>query len=290
MRVVLHRLAPWLDLIHELLRQPRRELPHRLLVEMLTETFGCRAASNWVEPGGELGFLMANPPANWPPADHLDYWATEAMWEHPIFCWLMAAGDPTATTLGRVPPQFGSRRSRGRIREELGPVELDQQLSIPFANDGTSHRTMTVARTGEDFSDEDLELARRLQPLLMLLERQVSALREVAPRDSAAPLTGRELAVLVLLSRGFTAAAIAHHLGASVRTVHKHLEHVYRKLGVNDRLLAVQVARGLGLLQPAARGALVTLDGQEASTGRGDFIVVRAPLVRRGRSSRRLTA
>jgi hypothetical protein len=30
--------------------------------------------------------------------------------------------------------------------------------------------------------------------------------------------------------------------------VHKHLEHLYRKLGVRDRLMAVQRARDAGLL------------------------------------------
>src|SRR3954454_5643251 len=49
-------------------------------------------------------------------------------------------------------------------------------------------------------------------------------------------LTGRELAVLGLLGDGLTAAVIGRRLGISTRTVHKHLEHVYSKLGTGDRL------------------------------------------------------
>jgi DNA-binding NarL/FixJ family response regulator len=52
-------------------------------------------------------------------------------------------------------------------------------------------------------------------------------------------LTARERAVLALLSEGMTAVAIAHRLAISPRTVHKHLENIYAKLGVTDRLGAV---------------------------------------------------
>ena len=55
-------------------------------------------------------------------------------------------------------------------------------------------------------------------------------------------LTSRELAVLHLLVEGCTALAMAHRLGISVRTVQKHLEHVYEKLGVETRSAAVAIA------------------------------------------------
>jgi len=45
-----------------------------------------------------------------------------------------------------------------------------------------------------------------------------------------------------------TARAIAHELQVSPRTVHTHLAHIYRKLGVCDRMRAVLVARELGVL------------------------------------------
>jgi DNA-binding NarL/FixJ family response regulator len=49
---------------------------------------------------------------------------------------------------------------------------------------------------------------------------------------AAAGLTAREGEVLSALARGATASQIARDLAISTRTVHKHLEHVYRKLGV----------------------------------------------------------
>ena len=60
-------------------------------------------------------------------------------------------------------------------------------------------------------------------------------------------LTGRELAVLLELRQGHTAATIGHRLGISPRTVHAHLAKIYRKLGVVDRMRAVLVAQELGI-------------------------------------------
>ncbi len=52
-------------------------------------------------------------------------------------------------------------------------------------------------------------------------------------------LTTRERDVLFSLTSGETDRQIARRLGVSPRTVHKHLEHVYRKLGVVTRTAAV---------------------------------------------------
>jgi DNA-binding CsgD family transcriptional regulator len=52
-------------------------------------------------------------------------------------------------------------------------------------------------------------------------------------------LTERELLILARVADGDTNTAIAHGLGMSPRTVAKHLEHAYRKLGVSCRAAAV---------------------------------------------------
>ncbi|WP_214323724.1 LuxR C-terminal-related transcriptional regulator [Nonomuraea sediminis] len=57
--------------------------------------------------------------------------------------------------------------------------------------------------------------------------------------DSDLPLTNRELAVLDLMTKGLISTAIAHRLGISARTVGKHIENIYRKLGTNDRVSTV---------------------------------------------------
>jgi DNA-binding NarL/FixJ family response regulator len=55
----------------------------------------------------------------------------------------------------------------------------------------------------------------------------------------AAGLTAREVHILELLAAGLTADAIGRHCGISPRTVGKHLENIYAKLGCHDRLTAV---------------------------------------------------
>lgn len=59
-----------------------------------------------------------------------------------------------------------------------------------------------------------------------------------SPVPDAVRLSTRERQVLTLVAEGCTDRAIGHHLHVSVRTVQKHLEHAYAKLGVNDRTSA----------------------------------------------------
>jgi pimeloyl-ACP methyl ester carboxylesterase/DNA-binding CsgD family transcriptional regulator len=58
-----------------------------------------------------------------------------------------------------------------------------------------------------------------------------------APRaaDPRAVLSGRELEVLSLAAQGHDNAAIAAHLTLSVRTVERHLQNIYEKLGLGGK-------------------------------------------------------
>ena len=73
-----------------------------------------------------------------------------------------------------------------------------------------------------------------------------AALPPVIAPVIAPTLTPREGDVMHWLSRGKTDAEIAALLQISPRTVHKHLEHVYVKLGVETRTAAVMRALGMG--------------------------------------------
>jgi ATP/maltotriose-dependent transcriptional regulator MalT len=76
-------------------------------------------------------------------------------------------------------------------------------------------------------------------------------------------LTCRELTILTLLSEGLTAEALARRLSISARTAGKHLEHIYRKLDVCDRLTAVQTAYELGVLKQRPLVALHDSDRED---------------------------
>ena len=66
--------------------------------------------------------------------------------------------------------------------------------------------------------------------------------------DHLTALTSRERAVLDLMADGLIAAAIARQLGISPRTVSKHIESIYRKLGTHDRTSAVLRGQAMGYL------------------------------------------
>ncbi len=75
----------------------------------------------------------------------------------------------------------------------------------------------------------------------MLLLR-VAAAGAAPARASAVALTPRETEVLSWLAKGKTNRDIADILGMSPRTVNKHLEHIFEKLGVETRTAAAALA------------------------------------------------
>lgn len=79
------------------------------------------------------------------------------------------------------------------------------------------------------------ELVHFDEPALLALVRPYLS---DTPRSDAFRLSVRERQVLQLVVEGCTDRAIGHRLDVSVRTVHKHLEHAYAKLGVNNRTSA----------------------------------------------------
>lgn len=62
-------------------------------------------------------------------------------------------------------------------------------------------------------------------------------------------LTMREREVLSLLTNGETTKELAQKLGVSSRTVQKHLQRIYAKLGVKGRTSAALMAVRSGTLR-----------------------------------------
>jgi DNA-binding NarL/FixJ family response regulator len=78
----------------------------------------------------------------------------------------------------------------------------------------------------------------------MLLLEQRAANGTGTSRLAQAALTPRETEVLSWLAKGKTNRDIGDILGLSHRTVNKHLEHIFEKLGVETRAAATALAIG----------------------------------------------
>ena len=244
--------AAWLELVGDILQgQPgAREFPHAQVADLLLESFGAACCSlnvvdaAWVDhvvAGWPVGFLPTTPPSG-PLPD-----ATT----QPLIRWYAVTGSPAPQILGRVPRSVAGRRLRAQWSEFARPFGITHQLALPLRV-GAGVEAYVVSRPDDDYAEADAELATLVLPALAALVRQHRVLRDAPQwqddRVRDGRLTDRELAVLTLLGAGLTATAIARRLDTSPRTVHKHLEHLYRKLGVRDRLMAVQRARDAGLL------------------------------------------
>ena len=70
-----------------------------------------------------------------------------------------------------------------------------------------------------------------------------------SPKPAFPDLTLRERQILDLVAAGLPNAAIAGHLGMSVKTVGNHLSSIFAKLQVSRRSEAIVLARDAGLGQ-----------------------------------------
>jgi DNA-binding CsgD family transcriptional regulator len=91
---------------------------------------------------------------------------------------------------------------------------------------------LSLRRYQRDFTDREAGILETLQPYLQRRVRRLVT--------NASGLSRRERQVLDLVAQGLTGHAVAHRLGCRPRTVDKHLEHIYRKLGVSGRVSALR--------------------------------------------------
>jgi DNA-binding NarL/FixJ family response regulator len=91
-----------------------------------------------------------------------------------------------------------------------------------------------------------------------LVEEFVRRPRPGSDTPGLSDLTDREREVLVDIARGLSNGEIAAHFVVSEATVKTHVNRVFQKLGVRDRVHAVVFAYETGLVQPgeaSVRGA-----------------------------------
>ncbi|MDX6244701.1 MAG: hypothetical protein QOE76_2424 [Frankiales bacterium] len=124
-------------------------------------------------------------------------------------------------------------------------------VPVPSLRYGGAAWVWVLGRSSSDFTDSDREVAAAVHPVLTVVARHHAAAGGTVSAALAALLTQRELTVLGLFADGLTSTGAAYRLGAAPRTIDKHAERIYRKLGVHDRATAVMAANRLGLRSAA---------------------------------------
>jgi DNA-binding CsgD family transcriptional regulator len=121
-------------------------------------------------------------------------------------------------------PRRGSHDPRGEYDRAVG---IKHEMLIPLPTVGSEdHRLLLFRTEGPDFTERDVLLLTLLRPhITEVHSRQLQRQRGV--RD----LTARQWEVVRLVAAGSTNRGIARALGLTERTVAKHLENIYVRLG-----------------------------------------------------------
>ena len=113
-------------------------------------------------------------------------------------------------------------------------VRIDHAMALPiYVRDGLLV-SFVLNRTRRDFTDRERALLDALRPHLAKIYRRVTTL---------GGMTAREAEVLRWVAAGKSDAQVGAILGISARTVQKHLERAYQKLGVENRTAAANRLR-----------------------------------------------
>jgi len=123
-----------------------------------------------------------------------------------------------------------------RFNEELLKKLSERPSTVIFSEDVELSDLLLVVDHALRKGRLDVHDLKRLYP--HLTEKMIST----------QVLTLREKEIVYLLAKGFTAYSIAMALGISVHTVRNHINRIYTKLGVNDRVSAIIKALSLGLI------------------------------------------
>jgi DNA-binding CsgD family transcriptional regulator len=131
-------------------------------------------------------------------------------------------------------------------RDVYAPLGINYQLAFVLPSDPKTTLAVVMHREDRDFSDAERDFFNRARPFLIQAYRNAVGYSKLHGRSLEAlervlvghGLTGREAEVVQLVALGSSNRDVAARLGVSDRTVQKHLERAFRKLGVRTRSAA----------------------------------------------------
>jgi DNA-binding CsgD family transcriptional regulator len=231
-----------------------------IILPALAELVGCDVvAYNEINPAQGRAFYT-DYPSGWLTPELTTVFNAHVH-EHPLVNHIVDTGDGGPLKMSDFLGRQGFHRL-GLYSEFFRPIGIEHQMGFSLPSPPGQLVAYAVNRGQGDFTEEDRALlAVVMDPINRAVHRarrrqkaQV-ALEATAP-PAGADLTDREFAVLELAAQGRTNSSIARALGVSPRTIAKHLEHVYRKLGVTSRAAAVYRAVGRSVEDVALRIAV----------------------------------
>ena len=213
---------------------------------------------NDIGPGVEDATVLIDPP--FPPEAHALF--ARMAHENPLIARYDRTRDGRAYRFSDVVTPSELHRL-SLYREFYGPIGLEHQIAFTLPSTPTRLLGVAMSRSENDFADEERDLLNDARPFLIQAYRNAidyenlkgSVHARVEPRSVeeaslasalvARGLTPREAEVLLLIATGRSDQSAAEALGVSTRTVQKHLQRCYRKLGVKRRSDAAKLARAL---------------------------------------------
>jgi DNA-binding CsgD family transcriptional regulator len=209
------------------------------LLDLLTEIVGCvNATFSEVDHRGRTvpRFVRCS-------VDDWDGTDDDEWWESPRTVALNRYRLSERTGSEIVLSDFFSREQRASAEfnpNVLGGVTDEIQIDLDPAR--TWFAGLNVATDG-NFGEREWEIMRRLHPHLIGLYRSAELRRRLETSafdsDTAGQLTRREREFMLCVADGLSNTEIANPLVVAQGTVHKHLENIYKKLGVPSRTAAL---------------------------------------------------
>lgn len=194
--------------------------------------------------------------------------------EHPVLAHTEATGDGRARRISDflTDRQF---RALGLYADFYRHAGVDYQAAITLPAPRSGLIAVALNRQSGDFRDDELELLDLLRPHIAQAAGVAALLSQPLtwpPRATGTGpmLTPRQTRILELVAAGHTDRGIARQLHISTRTVHAHLQHIYRLLDVTSRTEALAQLRALSMVPAAAGGAVASGSGPRPGIIRTD--------------------
>jgi DNA-binding CsgD family transcriptional regulator len=212
------------------------ELRHGLLDALLHAMPLKWASLNEIGPDGAVALVKPHLDERWHPK------FAELAHENPIYRRWLQTRDGRAYRFSDVVTREQLESTR-LFREIYLPLGINHQIAFTLPHGADRILAVVLHREDRDFSDAERDFLNRARPFLIQAYRNAVAYSELRAQSGEAleatlvanGLTAREAEVMRLVALGGSNRDVAARLGLSDRTVQKHLERAFRKLGVATR-------------------------------------------------------